>query len=103
MSKIIEEDYEENLKKEISIMKLLDHANVVKLKEVMKTDEKIYLVMEYIKGGELFDKIVEVEKFNEDDSRYYFQQLIKGMKYCHSNGVAHRDLKPENLLVDSKN
>jgi hypothetical protein len=103
MTKIKEEDYEENLKKEVSIMKLLDHKNVVKLKQVMKTEDKIYLVMEYIKGGELFDKIVEVEKFNEEDSRFYFQQLIKGMSYCHKNGVAHRDLKPENLLLDSKN
>lgn len=63
---------------------------------------QIFIVLELITGGELFDKIVAEGKFNEDMARFYFRQLVKGVKYCHNQGVCHRDLKPENLLLDDK-
>mmetsp|Transcript_33073 Transcript_33073/g.92626 ORF Transcript_33073/g.92626 Transcript_33073/m.92626 type:complete len:516 (+) Transcript_33073:65-1612(+) len=88
------------VKQEIAIMKKIDHHNVVKLIEVMSSPEKIYIVMELLSGGELFYKLATVQKFTEPVARRYFQQLIRGLKYCHKVGVHHRDLKPENLLLD---
>ena len=61
---------------------------------------KIFIVLELITGGELFDKIVREGRFNEETARFYFRQLVRGVKYCHTMGVCHRDLKPENLLLD---
>jgi serine/threonine protein kinase len=89
------------IKREISTMKLVKHPNVVQLLEVIASKTKIYIVLEYVTGGELFDKIVHQGRLNEEDSRKYFQQLIEAVDYCHSRGVYHRDLKPENLLLDS--
>ncbi|CAL0317750.1 unnamed protein product [Lupinus luteus] len=88
-----------NVKREVSIMSQLHHPNIVKLHEVLATKSKIYFVMEFIKGGELFAKIAK-GRFSEDLSRRIFQQLISAVGYCHSRGVFHRDLKPENLLLD---
>ncbi|OIT02366.1 PREDICTED: CBL-interacting serine/threonine-protein kinase 11-like [Nicotiana attenuata] len=89
-----------NIKREISIMRRLRHPHIVKLDEVLATKTKIYFVMEFVKGGELFAKIAKDGKFSEEKSRKIFQQLISAVRYCHSRGVYHRDLKPENLLID---
>ncbi|KAI5663093.1 hypothetical protein M9H77_22416 [Catharanthus roseus] len=88
-----------HVKREISIMHRLRHPNIVRLHEVLATKSKIYFVMEFAKGGELFAKVAK-GRFSEDLSRRYFQQLISAVGYCHSRGVYHRDLKPENLLLD---
>lgn len=92
----------EQIKREISIMRLVRHPNIVQLYEVMASKAKIYFVMEYVKGGELFNKVSKGKKLREDMARKYFQQLISAVDFCHSRGVYHRDLKPENLLVDEK-
>lgn len=81
-------------------MKMVKHPNVVNLLEVMASRSKIFIVLEFISGGELFDKIVDAGKFDEEQARYYFRQLVYGVKFCHDQGVCHRDLKPENLLLD---
>ncbi|XP_047964751.1 CBL-interacting serine/threonine-protein kinase 9 [Salvia hispanica] len=91
----------EQIKREISTMKLIKHPNVVNLVEVMASKTKIYIVLEYVDGGELFDEIAKYGKLDENSARRYFQQLINAVDYCHSRGVYHRDLKPENLLRDS--
>ncbi|XP_031493980.1 CBL-interacting serine/threonine-protein kinase 9-like [Nymphaea colorata] len=91
----------EQIKREISTMKLIKHPNVVQLYEVMASKTKIYIVLEFVDGGELFDKIAKHGRLKEDEARRYFQQLINAVDYCHSRGVFHRDLKPENLLLDS--
>ncbi|KAL0710470.1 hypothetical protein Bca4012_017448 [Brassica carinata] len=89
-----------NIKREISIMRRLSHPNIVKLHEVMATRTKIFFAMEFVKGGELFNRISKHGRLGEDLSRRYFQQLISAVGYCHARGVYHRDLKPENLLID---
>ncbi|XP_056169142.1 CBL-interacting serine/threonine-protein kinase 3-like isoform X3 [Syzygium oleosum] len=82
-------------------MKLIKHPHVVRLLEVMGSKTKIFIVLEFVTGGELFDKIVNNGRMGEDETRRYFQQLINAVDYCHSRGVYHRDLKPENLLLDA--
>jgi 5'-AMP-activated protein kinase catalytic alpha subunit len=88
------------IKKEITIMKKVAHANVVELKEVLASKSNIFLVLEFIQGGELFDKIVRAGRFDEVTARKYFRQLVGAIAYCHKQNVVHRDLKPENLLLD---
>ncbi|XP_050387470.1 CBL-interacting protein kinase 2-like [Argentina anserina] len=89
----------EQTKREITIMKLLKHPNIVQLYEVMGSKTKIYIVMEHAEGGELFQKIKK-GRLGEEVARKYFQQLITAVEFCHKRGVYHRDLKPENLLLD---
>ncbi|KAK4796921.1 hypothetical protein SAY86_029247 [Trapa natans] len=90
------------IKREISTMKLIRHPNVIRMYEVMASKTKIFIVLELVTGGELFDKIVSKGRLIEDEARKYFQQLINAVDYCHSRGVFHRDLKPENLLLDAQ-
>ncbi|XP_061351387.1 CBL-interacting serine/threonine-protein kinase 8-like isoform X3 [Gastrolobium bilobum] len=99
---IIKHKMVDQIKREISIMKLVRHPYVVRLHEVLASRTKIYIILEFITGGELFDKIIHHGRLSEAESRRYFQQLIDGVDYCHSKGVYHRDLKPENLLLDSE-
>ncbi|KAF3684764.1 CBL-interacting protein kinase 18 [Capsicum annuum] len=97
--KVIKVGMMEQIKREISIMKMVKNMNIVELHEVMASKTKIYFAMEYVKGGELFAKIAK-GRLREDVARGYFQQLISAIDFCHSRGVYHRDLKPENLLLD---
>ncbi|KAJ6719933.1 CBL-INTERACTING PROTEIN KINASE 21 [Salix purpurea] len=100
-NRIIELKITDQIKREIATLKLLQHPNVVRLHEVLASKSKIYMVLEYVTGGELFDRIASKGKLPEADGRKMFQQLIDGVSYCHSKGVFHRDLKPENVLVDA--
>jgi len=97
--KVIKVGMMEQVKREISVMKMVKHRNIVQLHEVMASKSKIYLSMELVRGGELFSKISK-GRLKEDAARFYFQQLISAVDFCHSRGVFHRDLKPENLLLD---
>ncbi|VAH90415.1 unnamed protein product [Triticum turgidum subsp. durum] len=91
----------EQIRREICTMKLIKHPNVVRLHEVMGSKARIFIVLEYITGGELFDTIYTNGRLKEEEARKYFQQLINAVDYCHSRGVYHRDLKLENLLLDA--
>lgn len=97
--KVLKVGLMDQIKREISVMRIARHPNIVQLYEVMATKSKIYFVMEYAKGGELFDKVAK-GKLKEDVARRYFVQLINAVDFCHSRGVYHRDIKPENLLLD---
>jgi len=86
------------LRREVQIMKKLDHPNILKLFEVYEDDKQFFLVMELVKGKELFDKIVERGMYSERDASNIIYQVVSAVDYLHQNGIAHRDLKPENLL-----
>lgn len=99
--KVLKHKLVDQIQREIATMKLIKHPNIVRLHEVMGSRTKIFIVLEYVTGGELFDKIVNHGRMNEDEARRYFHQLINAIDFCHSRGVYHRDLKPENLLLDA--
>lgn len=97
--KVLKVGLVDQIKREISVMRIARHPNIVQLYEVMATKSKIYFIMEYAKGGELFDKVAK-GRLKEDVARKYFIELINAVDFCHSRGVYHRDIKPENLLLD---
>ncbi|XP_037083882.1 maternal embryonic leucine zipper kinase-like [Pollicipes pollicipes] len=88
---------------EIAAMKELTHQHIGKLYQVIDCEFKIFLVMEYCRGGELFDYIVERDRLTEEEARVFFRQIVSAVAYIHHKGYAHRDLKPENLLLDDDN
>jgi calcium/calmodulin-dependent protein kinase I len=87
------------IKSEVDILKSIDHPYIVKCFEAVDSPDKMYLVMEIMKGGELFDRIVDKGHFTEGDAVDVTAKLLSAMKYLHDKGIAHRDLKPENLLM----
>ncbi|XP_071692526.1 SNF1-related protein kinase catalytic subunit alpha KIN10-like isoform X2 [Rutidosis leptorrhynchoides] len=95
-------EMEEKVRREIKICRLFVHPHIIRLYEVIETPLDIYVVMEYVKSGELFDYIVEKGRLHENEARKIFQQIISGVEFCHRNMVVHRDLKPENILLDSR-
>ncbi len=103
--KITKENLEEDVLSEVRSMKIVNHPFIVRLIEVLKTNRKILLLMDYMDRGDLFDAI-KAEKtnyMNEDKARRYFQQIISAVNYLHNKNIIHRDLKPENILIDKKN
>ena len=94
-------DLEEKVKREIRFSKYFRHPNIIRLYEVIETNNEIILIMEYAPGGELYDLICK-GRINEENSRRIFQQIIFGLEYLHAHQVAHRDLKPENILLDEE-
>ncbi|KAM7268382.1 hypothetical protein ACFE04_010548 [Oxalis oulophora] len=100
--KIRNMEMEEKVRREIKILRLFMHPHIIRLYEVIETPTDIFVVMEYVKSGELFDYIVEKGRLQEEEARNFFQQIISGVEYCHRNMIVHRDLKPENLLLDSR-
>ena len=85
--------------KENEIITKFNHINVIYVYQIIDTPENYYIVMEYCKRGELFDYIVNHKRINEEEASIFFYQLINGVEYIHSKGIAHRDLKPENILL----
>jgi calcium/calmodulin-dependent protein kinase I len=90
------------LKREIEIMKQVDHVNILKLIEIYEDDEKVYIVMELVEGSELFDRIVDKGYYSEKSTVLIVKQILNAVKYLHQQGIAHRDLKPENLLCSGE-
>lgn len=88
------------IEREIIIMKLISHENVMGLYDVWENKGELYLVLEYVEGGELFDYLIKKGRLQEKEAIHYFQQIINGVSYCHQFNICHRDLKPENLLLD---
>ncbi|XP_066591468.1 serine/threonine-protein kinase MARK2-like isoform X5 [Prorops nasuta] len=92
----------QKLFREVRIMKMLDHPNIVKLFQVIETEKTLYLVMEYASGGEVFDYLVLHGRMKEKEARAKFRQIVSAVQYCHQKKIIHRDLKAENLLLDSE-
>lgn len=102
--KLIQEgNLQEYVDREVEVMKKIKHNHIVALYSVINSNKGYYLVMELAANGELFDRIVESKRFDEDTARRYFQQLMSAVKYCHELGIVHRDLKAENLLLGVDN
>uniref|UniRef100_A0A8C7I7Z7 MAP/microtubule affinity-regulating kinase 3 n=1 Tax=Oncorhynchus kisutch TaxID=8019 RepID=A0A8C7I7Z7_ONCKI len=91
----------QKLFREVRIMKILNHPNIVKLFEVIETEKTLYLVMEYASGGEVFDYLVAHGRMKEKEARAKFRQIVSAVQYCHQKKIVHRDLKAENLLLDA--
>ncbi|TPX34457.1 hypothetical protein SmJEL517_g02916 [Synchytrium microbalum] len=91
-----------NLKDEISIMFGVKHDNIVSIIDVYEDAEQVYIVLELVPGGEMFDRITQLTKFTEEQTRQVMIQMLSAIKYLHERGIVHRDLKPENVLMVSK-
>ena len=102
-SKIINQDDLTRVLREISILKSFNSPNVIKIYEIIENPTNYYIIMEFCEYGELFNHIVEEQRLSEEESSYFFYQLINGLEYIHHNNVVHRDLKPENLLISGDN
>lgn len=93
----------EKLLKEVSILKILDHPNIIRVYEVFQNKAKLFIVTELCTGGELFDRIKEMKKFSENQAAKYMLDIVSAVMHCHQRGIVHRDLKPENLLFENEN
>jgi len=100
-AKIKQLGMDEKVQREINILHLCTHPHIIRLYEVVDTPTDIFLVNEYVSGGELFDYIVSKGRLSADEARNFFHQIISGVEYCHFQKIVHRDLKPENLLLDA--
>ncbi|KAF9965765.1 hypothetical protein BGZ70_004151 [Mortierella alpina] len=90
------------IEREIAIMKLINHPHVIRLYDVYETEKELFLIMEYVSGGELFEYLVNKGRLDEAEALRFFQQIIVGLAFCHKRKICHRDLKPENLLLDNR-
>ncbi|EGR27507.1 protein kinase domain protein [Ichthyophthirius multifiliis] len=98
---IIKEE-EEKMFAEVNILKSLNHPNIIQLYELYQDEQLYYLITEYCSGGELFERIKQMDQFSEKEAADYMKQILSAILYCHQRGICHRDLKPENLVFDSK-
>eukprot|EP01113_Clastostelium_recurvatum_P032458 TRINITY_DN4177_c0_g1_i1.p1 TRINITY_DN4177_c0_g1~~TRINITY_DN4177_c0_g1_i1.p1 ORF type:complete len:718 (+),score=162.91 TRINITY_DN4177_c0_g1_i1:287-2440(+) len=90
------------VEREIVVMKVVDHPNVLRLFDVYETSRYLFLILEYVEGGELFDYLINKGTLEPAEALHFFQQLIRGLDHCHTHIICHRDLKPENLLLDAE-
>lgn len=93
----------EQVKKEISIMKTLDHPNIVRTEEVLMSEKYVFICMEHVEGGELSSKVASVGRLSDDLASRFTRQLCEVMKFCHDQKICHRDIKPQNILLDGNN
>ncbi|PCH35208.1 Pkinase-domain-containing protein, partial [Wolfiporia cocos MD-104 SS10] len=89
--------------REITMMKLMNHPNIMRIYDVYEGEKELYLILEYVEGGELFDFLVNRGKLAPLEALAYFKQIVYGLNYAHTFSIIHRDLKPENILIHSLN
>ncbi|TVY49671.1 Serine/threonine-protein kinase [Lachnellula occidentalis] len=87
------------VEREVAIMKLIQHPNIMRLYDIWENRTEIYLVLEYVDNGELFQRITSSGRLGEEEAIRYFRQILSAVGYCHSFNICHRDLKPENILL----
>jgi len=93
--------FNQQIKTECSILQALNHPCIVRIQDVYETHDALYIILELVEGGELFDRIVAHGQFDEATSKFLFRQMSIGVKYLHDRSITHRDLKPENVLLTS--
>jgi calcium-dependent protein kinase len=96
----MDEDEKRMFFNEISVLRDLDHPNILKMYEFFEDEKRYYIVTDICKGGELFDEILNRGKFSEKDAAVLMKQVLSCINYCHQNRIVHRDLKPENILLE---
>lgn len=94
-------DLQLKVQREIALMRLVDHPNILKLIDVLESPRHLYIILEYAEQGELFDYLVSNRYLQEEDAMEFFRQIVSAVEYLHQLGICHRDLKPENILLDS--
>ena len=92
----------ENMEREVQILSQLDHPDVVKMHAVYRVPNQLYIVLDYLRGGELLKAICQRKRYTEDDARALLRPILEGVRYLHSRDVIHRDIKPENLILSDK-
>lgn len=102
MNLVKQNNMDKQLEREIKVMKVMNHPNLIKLHAVLHSPKNYFLVLDLAEGGELFNKLAQDGPLPEKAARSYFQQLIDALDYMHKHNTIHRDLKPENLLLDSE-
>lgn len=90
-----------DIRREMSILRALEHPHIVRLHEVMESARRVYLVMDLASRGDFYELLLEHGRFRESRAKVYFAQLVDAVSHCHARGIFHRDLKPENLLLDA--
>lgn len=100
--KDLSEDEKLKLVEEVSILKTLDHPNILKVQEFYQNDKYFFIVSEFLEGGELFDRIMESQGFSEEEATEVMEQILSAVLYLHKHGFIHRDLKPENIIYETK-
>ena len=90
------------IREEANLMKSLDHDNIIRIKDTYEVGHWIFIVMEYLRGGDLFDRIYERGRYGEENARVVMTQILHAVEYLHSKNICHRDLKPENILLNKK-
>eukprot|EP01137_Pigoraptor_chileana_P023842 Opistho-2@90824 len=93
--------YLSHLSKDVRLLQLLEHPNIIRLYQVIETDEEFYIFMQFAGGGEIIDYISKKGRLSEKDARFFFRQIVSAMDHCHESRVVHRDLKLENILLSS--
>ena len=91
--------FNQQIQSECAILRALDHPCIIRLYDFLESPHAVYIVMELVEGGELFDRIVAQGQFDERTTKFLFRQMCLGVKYLHEKSITHRDLKPENVLL----
>lgn len=91
-----------SVQRELAVLQLLHHPNLIDLRQVLQDTSNVYFVMEYLEGGELFHVLAERGRLPENEARHLFSQLVTALDWCHNHYISHRDLKPENILLDKE-